>query len=339
MPTSATRKNLNPTQIAMKDNFGRNINYLRLSITDRCNLRCRYCMPETGIEPQRHAEILCYDEMLRIVAAAATLGIRKVRITGGEPLVRKGVIGFLEQLAGIQGIEEVALTTNGVLLADHARELYAAGVKRLNISLDSLNPVTFSEITRGGELARVQQGIAAAEKIGMKIKINMVAMRGVNDHELLDFAELSRQHPWSVRFIEYMPTIREEHWQECIISGTDILALLHKKYQLEPLSTDHFCGPARPYRIADAIGTIGIITPMSEHFCGSCNRIRVTSTGHAKSCLMDNAATDLRPFLGVRRQADLIAALASVICAKPEYHRLGTENDTTTPFSMATIGG
>jgi len=334
-----TRKNLNQIQNAMKDNFGRNISYLRLSITDRCNLRCRYCMPATGIEQRQHDDILSYDEMLRIVAAAATLGIRKVRITGGEPLVRKGVIGFLQQLANVEGIEEIALTTNGILLADYAEQLSAAGIKRLNISLDSLNPDTFNEITRGGDLRRVLAGIEKAEQIGMKIKLNMVAMHGVNDHELLDFAALSTQRPWSVRFIEYMPTIREQQWQQRIISGADILALLNKHYQLEPLTSDHFCGPARPYRIAGAAGTIGIITPMSEHFCGSCNRIRVTSMGQAKSCLMSNEAANLRPLLGIRQQAELIDTLKKVICGKPEYHRLGTDPDSTTPFSMASIGG
>ena len=323
----------------MKDSFGRNINYLRLSITDRCNLRCRYCMPATGVETRQHDDILRYDEMLRIVAAATHLGIHKVRVTGGEPLVRKGVIGFLQQLADLQGIDEIALTTNGILLADYAQALSAAGVKRLNISLDSLNPDTFKDITRGGNLKQVLAGIDKAEQVGMKIKLNMVAMRGVNDHELLDFAALSRHRPWSVRFIEYMPTIREQQWQERIISGADILALLNKHYQLESLTTDHFCGPARPYRIADASGTLGIITPMSEHFCGSCNRIRVASTGFAKSCLMSNEMTDLRPFLGNRQQAELIDTLKTVICGKPEYHRLGSDPDSTTPFSMASIGG
>ena len=323
----------------MKDSFGRNISYLRLSITDRCNLRCHYCMPTAGIKHRQHDEILRYDEMLRIVAAAATLGIRKVRVTGGEPLIRKGVIGFLQQLSALEGIEEIALTTNGILLADYAQALFDTGIKRLNISLDSLNPSTFKEITRGGDLSRVMDGIDKAEQIGMKIKLNMVAMRGVNDHELLDFAALSTDHPWSVRFIEYMPTIREQHWQQRIISGADILALLNRHYQLQPLTTDHFCGPARPYRITGAVGTIGIITPMSEHFCGSCNRIRVTSTGQAKSCLMSNEVTDLRSFLGVRQQTALIDTLKRVICGKPEHHRLGTDPDSTTPFSMASIGG
>jgi cyclic pyranopterin phosphate synthase len=323
----------------MKDSFGRTINYLRLSITDRCNLRCHYCMPATGIEQRQHEDILRYDQLLRIVAAATTLGIRKVRVTGGEPLVRKGAIGFLEQLAALERIEEIVLTTNGILLAEHADGLSAAGVKRLNISLDSLKPDTFGEITRGGDLDQVLAGIGKAEQVGMKIKLNMVVMRGVNDHELLDFAALSIDKPWSVRFIEYMPTIREQQWQQRIISGADMLAQLNKAYQLEPLTTDHFCGPARPYRIAGAAGTLGIITPMSEHFCGSCNRIRVTSIGLAKSCLMSNEAVDLRPLLGVRQQSELIHTLRKVISDKPEHHRLGTDPDSTTPFSMASIGG
>lgn len=339
MLTLVTRKNLNQIQNAMKDSFGRAINYLRLSITDRCNLRCHYCMPAAGIKSQPHDDILRYDEMLRIVAAATTLGIRKIRITGGEPLVRKGVIGFLKQLAALEGIDEIVLTTNGILLADYAEELNAVGIKRLNISLDSLKPDTFSEITRGGDLGRVLAGIGKAEQVGMKIKLNMVAMRGVNDHELLDFAALSIDKPWSVRFIEYMPTIREQQWQQQIISGADILVRLNQHYQLEPLTTDHFCGPARPYRIAGAAGTLGIITPMSEHFCDSCNRIRVTSTGQAKSCLMSNETVDLRPLLGVRQQNELIDTLKKVICSKPEHHCLGTDPDSTTPFSMASIGG
>lgn len=323
----------------MKDNFGRSINYLRLSITDRCNLRCRYCMPVDGVGQRQHDDILRYDEMLRIVAAATTLGIRKVRVTGGEPLIRKGVVGFLQQLAGLKGIEEIALTTNGILLTDYAQALSDAGVNRLNISLDSLNPTTFNEITRGGDLDRVLKGIDKAEQAGIKIKLNMVAMRGVNDNEILDFADLSIHHNWSVRFIEYMPTIREQHWQQRIISGADILDLLKQYHQIEPLSTDHFCGPARPFRVAGASGTIGIITPMSDHFCGSCNRIRVTSTGQAKSCLMSDEMTDLRPFLGNRQQTELIDTLKKVICGKPEYHRLGSDPDSTTPFSMSSIGG
>lgn len=312
---------------------------MRLSITDRCNLRCQYCMPAGGVTKKQCDDILRFEEMLRIVEAATTLGIRKVRVTGGEPLVRKGVIEFLQRLSALNGVDEIALTTNGVLLTRYAEALQRAGVKRLNISLDSLQPQTFASITRGGNLAQVLDGIEKAQQSGIKIKLNMVAMRGVNDQEICDFAVLSINKPWSVRFIEYMPTIREQQWQQRIISGADILAHLKERYQLEAFASEQLCGPAKPYRIAGAVGTIGIITPMSEHFCGSCNRIRVTSTGLAKSCLMQDRAVDLRPFLRNGQQPELIAALIDVIHNKPEQHRLTVDPDSTMPFSMASIGG
>ncbi|SEA75073.1 cyclic pyranopterin monophosphate synthase subunit MoaA [Desulfuromusa kysingii] len=322
----------------MQDLHGRNINYLRLSITDRCNLRCRYCMPADGV-PQTDCDgILRFEDFLQIVRAATHLGIRKVRITGGEPLVRKGVIDFLGKLSSIPGIEEVALTTNGILLADNANALKDAGIKRLNISLDSLNPKTFTEITRGGSLEAVLKGIAAAEKAGLKIKLNMVVMRGVNDHEVLSFAAMSINNPWSVRYIEYMPTIQESDWRSRIVSGAEILTQLQEKHTLEPLGHSRYCGPAKPYRIAGAKGSIGIITPMSSHFCSSCNRIRVDSMGWAKSCLLSDDRLDLKPYLELP-QPHLIGALQQVIENKQLEHHLGCEQDVMTPFSMSSIGG
>ncbi|MCF6264954.1 MAG: radical SAM protein [Desulfuromusa sp.] len=196
----------------MKDQHGREINYIRLSITDRYNLRCQYCMPANGVAHKDCEQILRYEDFLRIVAAASELGIHKVRITGGEPLVRKGVIGFLGKLSAIPGIEEVALTTNGILLEDKAQALKNTGIQRLNVSLDSLQPEIFTEMTRGGSLEAVLTGIRAAEAAGLKIKLNMVVMRGINAHEVLSFAALSINNSWSVRFIEYMPTIRETCW-------------------------------------------------------------------------------------------------------------------------------
>jgi cyclic pyranopterin phosphate synthase len=323
----------------MEDRFGRTINYLRLSITDRCNLRCRYCMPASGIPQKSCAEILRYEELLRIAAAAAALGICKVRVTGGEPLVRKGVIGFLQQLAQVPGIDEVALTTNGLLLAEQAAALRQAGVSRLNVSLDSLDPATFAAITRGGELEKVRAGLAAAEGAGLKIKLNMVVMRGVNDHEIVPFAALSLEKPWAVRFIEYMPTIREPQWRQQLVTGGEILARLQRAFALQSISSGRYCGPARPYRIAGARGTLGIITPMSDHFCGSCNRIRVTSTGHAKSCLLSGAGLDLKPYLQVASDLALQQALRQVIADKPAGHHLESELEHTDPFSMANIGG
>ena len=323
----------------MKDSHGRTINYLRLSITDRCNLRCCYCMPDKGVAIKNCDEILSYEGMLRIVKAAAALGIRKVRVTGGEPLVRRGVISFLYQLSCTQGIEEVTLTTNGLLLEEMAGDLRRAGVSRLNISLDSLEEETFAMITRGGNLQKVKSGLAAAEDEGLKIKLNMVVMRGVNDHEIGRFARLTLSKPWSVRFIEYMPTIREPQWRDRIVTGGEVLGRLKEDFELQSLSTDRYCGPAKPYRISGAKGTVGIITPMSDHFCGDCNRIRVTSTGRGKSCLLNETALDLKPYLHSADDNLLRMALQDVIDGKPRQHRIAEGQDLGAVFSMAEIGG
>jgi len=321
----------------MRDTYGRTINYLRLSITDRCNLRCRYCMPATGVLTKECGDILHYEGLLRIVSAAVTLGVHKVRITGGEPLVRKGVHGFLQKLAALPGIEEVALTTNGLFLTEQAQALKDAGVQRLNVSLDSLQKKTFCEITRGGSLAKVLKGLDIAEA-GLKIKLHMVVMRGINEQEIVPFAALSLDRPWAVRFIEYMPTIREAHWQHELVSGADILSLLQDNFQLESISSGRYCGPAKPYRIAGATGSVGIITPMSDHFCGSCNRIRVTSTGMAKGCLLSDNAVDLKPALKLSN-FELCQVLRGVISNKPSQHQMGSEKNKSKPFSMASIGG
>jgi cyclic pyranopterin phosphate synthase len=322
----------------MQDDFGRTINYLRLSITDRCNLRCRYCMPAEGIQQCSHQDILSYEDCLKIVRAATELGVSKVRITGGEPLVRKGVVPFLAEIASRPGIEDVALTTNGVLLAAMAGELKAAGVKRVNVSLDSLQHETFARMTRGGSLNSVLNGLKSAAAIGLKIKLNMVVMRGFNDNEVLDFAELSQKYPWSIRYIEYMPTIREPGWREQLVSGEEVLIQLRERYSLSPLNRDASCGPAQPYRIAGAPGTIGVITPISEHFCGSCNRIRVTSTGQAKSCLLNDEAVDLKPYLSGDIEK-LRQVLEDVITRKPARYETLRNETANASFSMAQIGG
>jgi len=323
----------------MQDSFARKVDYLRLSITERCNLRCRYCMPAEGIALRRCAEMLSYEQLLRIADAASLLGIRKVRVTGGEPLVRKGVTGFLRQLCAIPGLDEVTLTSNGLLLAEHAFALHQAGIRRLNLSLDSLDAQTFSAITRGGDLAQVMEGIDAAEKIGLRLKLNMVVMRGVNDHEIENFAALSLDKPWSVRFIEYMPTDHDLSWRQRSVSGAEIIARLSKKFVLEEQPRDNLCGPARPYRIQGATGSLGIITPMSDHFCSSCNRVRVTADGHARSCLLADHALDLRPALSSGNPEDLRAILQRVILAKNAHHQLGDARHQPQPFAMNRIGG
>ena len=326
--------------MAILDSLGRTINYLRLSVTDRCNLRCSYCMPEDGIGSKvAHSEILSYEELYRIAAAAVALGIDKIRITGGEPLVRKGIIPFLRQLAEIPGLEQLVLTTNGVLLEQMAADLRAAGVQRLNISLDSLNPGTFRQISRCGDLARVLAGIEKAREQGFPLKLNMVVMRGINDHEILDFVRLATTSATTVRFIEYMPAIRAQDWQRLVVPGAEIIARLTEQYTLTPLEQAEMAGPARNFSIPGTTGTVGVITPVSEHFCSECNRIRVTASGLAKGCLFSSVQTDLKLSLASGSRLLLARALGDIVDSKPVCHQISQEECHHQAFSMASIGG
>ncbi len=321
------------------DSIGRTINYLRLSVTDRCNLRCRYCMPEDGIGKVAHGDILSYEELFQIARVAVSIGIDKIRITGGEPLVRKGLIPFLQKLAEIPGLGQLVLTTNGVLLEKMAVDLRAAGVQRLNISLDSLTPDTFSHISRCGDLTRVLAGIEAAKECGFPIKLNMVVMRGVNDHEILDFAALATASAITVRFIEYMPAIREHNWQRLVVPGSEILARLTQHLTLLPAEHTDLAGPARNFRIPGAAGTLGIITPVSHHFCSDCNRIRVTASGLAKGCLFAGSQVDLKPSLRSGSRGLLAQALAAIVETKPVRHQMSLEACHHQAFRMSSIGG
>lgn len=322
------------------DSFGRRINYLRLSITDRCNLRCTYCMPSMGIPKLHHEEILSYEDLYRIARQAVALGIAKIRITGGEPLVRKGVIGFIERIAAIPGLKELVLTTNGILLREMALPLRRAGVQRLNISLDSLNPNTFSTITRGGDLSSVLAGIAAAEEAGFPpVKINAVVMRDVNDQELLDFAALTIQKPYTVRFIEYMPTLRDDRWGSESVTGSEILNIISNKYLLLPMVSAEMAGPSRNFKIEGSVGAIGIITPVSGHFCESCNRIRVTASGVARGCLFAGEAVDLKPHLQSGAEKVLREALRKLVMEKPIRHFLTGSSAGGGVIAMSRIGG
>jgi len=322
------------------DTFGRTINYLRLSVTDRCNFRCSYCMPPGGMVKQSHADILRYEELLLVARAAVSLGVEKIRITGGEPLVRRGIVGFLEELSRLPGLRHLALTTNGFHLQSLAADLMRAGVQRLNISLDSLNPTVFADITRGGDLQQVLAGVTAAAACGFPIKLNVVVMRGINDAELLDFAELTLRNPYTVRFIEYMPTVGSDDWQERLVSGAEIFSRLGERFQLIPVDRGRYGGPSRDFAIAGGQGTLGVITPISGHFCGDCNRIRVTSTGFAKSCLFSDAGVDLRPVIASGDCALLAAALRGVVTDKPRTHRMSPEGmGGHEPFAMSGVGG
>ena len=323
----------------LTDTFGRKINYLRLSVTDRCNMRCVYCMPVEGVPMLAHGDVLSYEDLLLVAQAAVAAGIEKIRVTGGEPLVRKDIIPFLTRLAALPGLRQLVLTTNGLLLDELSDSLHEAGVQRLNISLDSLRPETFAGITRGADVRRVLAGIEAAERSGFPLKINMVVMRGINDQEIEDFAALTIERSWTVRFIEYMPAVRAEDWEKLIVPGEEVLDRLQRRFGLTPLERDSAAGPARIFRADGAVGTIGVITPVSGHFCGECNRIRVTSGGRARSCLFSEAGVDLKPFLMAGDQAGLSAALRTVVACKPGKHDLAAAEQEHAPFAMSSIGG
>ena len=254
--------------------------------------------------------------------------------------MRVGVVGFLERLARISGLKHLVLSTNGLLLEEKAADLFRAGVQRLNVSLDSLNAETFHKITRGGDLRKVLAGLAEAERSGFPApKINVVAMRSINDNEILDFAELTLTRGNSVRFIEYMPAIKASGWQRYCISGSEVLGRIAERYALEEVDKGVFSGPSRDYRIEGAKGTIGIITAVSGHFCSECNRIRVTSTGQAKGCLFADTETDLKQWLRPLDREGLERALKDVVMTKPERHGISRDGYSHKNFTMSQIGG
>jgi cyclic pyranopterin phosphate synthase len=325
--------------MAPLDTYGRRITYLRMSVTDRCNLRCRYCMPAEGVHKLSHDDILRFEQMLRIARIAVSLGIEKIRLTGGEPLVRKNLPQLIGDLAALEGLKELVLTTNGLLLRKFAHELRCAGVQRLNVSLDSLKAETFSSLTRGGSLDAALDGIAAAEEAGFPpIKINTVVIRGMNDDELLEFAAMTLRTPRQIRFIEYMPTTTATSWAPAYVSGEEILRRLGEAYQLEAVPASESAGPAAVYRIPGALGTIGVITPISNHFCASCNRIRLTASGVLRGCLFNDDGVNLKHYLN-RSDDELRDVLLQALRNKPDRHHLSENVTQITPFAMSQIGG
>jgi cyclic pyranopterin phosphate synthase len=324
------------------DSFNRPISYLRVSVTDRCNLRCVYCMPPEGVPWRSHEEILRYEEIELIVQAAASLGISKVRLTGGEPLVRLGFVELVRLLARIPGIDDLSMTTNGTLLARYATELAEAGLKRVNVSLDTLQPERFRRITRQGDLTAVFEGIAAAREAGLvPLKVNTVVVRGLNDDEVVDFARLTLEGDWHVRFIEMMPLGANTAW-----AGDGYVSVGEVRCQIEdalgelvPAKVGLGNGPARYYRLPGAVGTVGFISPISEHFCYQCNRLRLTADGRLRPCLLSDYEMDLRTPL--RQGADLAEVrelLIHSIKAKPERHYLD-ESIAPRGRAMSEIGG
>jgi len=320
------------------DTFGRSINYLRISVTDRCNLRCLYCMPPEGVPQMPHSEILSYEEIRTVVRAAAELGICKIRLTGGEPLVRADLPKLIKMLSQVKGIEELSLTTNGTVLKKYALELKQAGLSRVNVSLDTLKPDKFRYITRLGELETVLEGIEAAKEAGFEpVKINIVVMRGINDDEILDFAKMTYEDGWHVRFIELMPFKGVAEFVPSIELRQHISLLGN----LEPCASITGNGPAMYYRLAGAEGTIGFITPLTEtSFCSRCNRMRLTPDGKLRPCLLGEDEIDLKmPLRNNASMEELKRLILKAVASKPEHHHLEGGNVRLVNRRMSQIGG
>lgn len=325
----------------IKDKYDRIIDYMRISITDRCNLRCIYCMPSDGIKPIGHKEILSHEEIIKIVGIAAGLGVRKIRLTGGEPLIRKNLAYLISSINSIEGIEDISLTTNGLLLKRYARSLADAGLRRVNVSLDSFRPGRYSEITRGGDISNVLEGIREAEEAGLlPIKINMVPIRGFNDDEIEDFARLTLTNTYHIRFIEFMPIGAREIWShEKYISTDEIKEIVSAIAPLIPVKIRK-SGPARYFRFEGAPGVIGFISPITNHFCNTCNRLRLTSDGKIRPCLFSNTEIDLKSAIRCGASDEEIERLLRLsIEIKPERHSINREKRFTHLKPMSKIGG
>jgi len=323
------------------DSFGRRINYLRVSLTDRCNFRCVYCMPEHGAHFAPREELLRDDELLRVIAVAARVGFEKIRLTGGEPTIRRNLVELVEAIAHTPGIREVSMTTNALRLAQQADALKAAGLKRVNISIDSLNADKFRMMTRGGDLQRVWAGIEAAERVGFgPLKMNAVVVRGLNDDEVCDLARLTIDRPWQMRFIEMMPLMGVGDLADAsVVASSEIIARLESVFG--PLEFVGWFGsdPARTYRIKDGQGTLGFISSVSEPFCATCNRMRLTADGKLHLCLLRDNELDLRGALRAgASDEDIEALVREAVFLKPWGHGL-PDGVKPTLRGMSELGG
>ena len=314
----------------MKDGYGRDIYYLRLSVTDLCNLRCVYCMPAGGVEKRRHEDVLTVEELEEIARSAGRCGIRKIRLTGGDPLVRRGIVDICARTAAAPGVEEVCMTTNGLLLPKLAPELRKAGLRRVNISLDTLSPELYRELTRVGNIEDAVSGLKAALDHFQTVKINAVLIGGTNEPEIRQMVYITKDAPVELRFIELMPIGECAHWpRERFLENS---AVLEAVPELEPCGTS---GVARLFSLPNARGRVGLISPLSSHFCPECNRIRITPDGRLKPCLHSAQEIELRGFHG----AELDAKLREGICAKPMRHHLSPASPSESLRGMSRIGG
>jgi cyclic pyranopterin phosphate synthase len=326
----------------LSDGWGRQIRSLRVSVTDRCNFRCRYCMPAEGLPWIPKPEILSFEEIHRLVAAMAAMGITEVRLTGGEPLVRRDLPNLVRMLATISGVDDLSLTTNGVLLDRLAGPLVVAGLRRINVSLDSLSHTRFAEITRRDALDRVLRGLAEAERYAQlrPIKINCVAIRGFSEPEIPALAELARRKPYVVRFIEFMPLDADERWDaDHVLSGGEIRTIIEQRWPLEEIPSAP-SSTARRYRFADGAGEVGFVSPVTEPFCSSCDRIRLTADGRLRTCLFSRREWDLRePMRDGATDADLQGLIRAAVAHKELKHRINDPGFVRASRSMSQIGG
>jgi len=318
----------------MLDNQGRNINYLRISVTDLCNLRCRYCMPEEGITKIQYDEILRLEEIYELAKIFVSLGVNKIRITGGEPLIRKGIINLVENIGALEGVKDFAITTNGIFLKKYAKDLKNAGLNRVNISLDTLDKKKYSYITKGGSLEDVLEGIKEAKRVGLTpIKLNTVLVGGFNENEIEDFVNLTKNEEIDVRFIELMPIGQAKDWSlDKFVSNK---VVLEKVRNLKETPKEDISSPAKYYKLPNGKGKVGLINPISCKFCDNCNRIRLTADGKVKPCLHSNDEIDLRTAL--RNGEDVKKIIIDLIKNKPKEHNL--EEGEYIKRNMITIGG
>ncbi len=327
----------------LTDKYNRNITYLRLSVTDRCNLRCRYCMPQSSFSWMPAENILSFEEVTRLCASFCRLGIKKIRLTGGEPLVRRGITRLVEKINELEGLEEICMTTNGTLLSTYARELKDAGLTHINISLDTLDPRTYASITGSDVFSRVWDSIMMALELGFpKIKINSVVIKGVTDSDILDLARLALKYPVDVRFIEFMPVGDSIPWSpDSLIPNSQIKNILEADLgELTQLPHAKGAGPAALYSVSGAHGRIGFISPLSHHFCGTCNRLRVTADGKLRLCLFSDREIDLKtPLRNGLDGQEMDTLLRNAVNSKPEgYMSLGKLNPSCHK-KMSSIGG
>jgi cyclic pyranopterin phosphate synthase len=324
------------------DPYNREITYLRVSVTDRCNLRCIYCAPVKVLKLFTHADILSYEQILKVIRVGTDIGIKKVRLTGGEPLIRRNFVHFVASLCRMPQIEDISITTNGVLLKKMARPLFEAGVRRINVSLDTLNPLKYTKITRRECFDAVWKGLQIAEAVGFSpIKVNVVVMRGINDNEVLRFADLSVRKPYHIRFIEYMPIGRDSDWTpEKYISSDEIKSKLKTFGPLYNIPRSINDGPAERYRFESAEGEIGFISALSHHFCPSCNRLRLTADGKLRPCLFADDEVDIKtPLRNGCSQEDLRGLFQQAIARKPRRHHAEILEKGECLRLMSTIGG